>query len=119
MREVKNKMVYEENIPGIHEFKEDGDMVEGILLKVQDNVGPQDSMLYTLEVNGKPESIWGCAILDQRMIGVKIGEKIRVTFKGVGEASPGKNAPKIFKVEVDRPEAKAEDKSIPEEEIEL
>lgn len=110
-------MVYEENVPGIHEFKEDGDMVEGVLIKVQDNVGPQKSMFYTLEVNEKPESIWGCAILDQRMVGVKIGDKIRVTFKGVGEASPGKNPPKIFKVEVDRPEAKAEEESIPEQDV--
>ena len=116
-------MVYEENVPGIHEFKEDGDMVEGVLIKVQENVGPQNSALYTLEVNEKPESIWGCAILDQRMLGIKIGEKIRVTFKGVGEASPGKNAPKMFKVEVDRPEAKAEEESesesVPTDEIEL
>jgi len=95
-------MAYEENKPGIFDFKEEGDELEGVLIKIQHDVGPQKSMLYTLEVKEKPLSIWGCTILDQRMVGIKIGDKIKVVFKGLGQAQTGKNAPKIFQVLVDR-----------------
>jgi len=96
-------MVFEENNPGIWEYKDDGDMIEGKLLKIQSDVGPSDSMLYTLEVDGKPINFWGTTILDQRMVGINVGDLIQVIFKGLGEAKAGKNAPKIFQVLVDRP----------------
>jgi len=95
-------MAFEENNPGIHEFKNEDDELTGVLIKIQDEVGPQDSMLYTLEVEGKPVSVWGCAILDQRMIGIKVGDNIKIVYKGLGEARAGQNAPKIFQVLVDR-----------------
>ena len=95
-------MAFEENNPGIHEFKNEGDELTGELIKIQENVGPQNSMMYTLEVDSKPISVWGCTILDQRMIGVKIGDTIKVVYKGLGEAKAGQNAPKIFQVLIDR-----------------
>lgn len=102
-------MVFEDNNPGIFEFKEEDSSVTGILIKIQEDVGPENSMLYTLEVEGRPTSIWGSVILNQRMIGIKLGDLIKITFKGLGEAKPGRKAPKIFKVEVDRnPEVKEE-----------
>lgn len=94
-------MVYEEVSPGMWTPEEDGDCIEGVFIRAEKDVGPQKSMLYHLEVEGKPMSFWGCAILDQRMIWVKSGSKIRVTFKGLAEAQPGKNPAKIFKVEID------------------
>ncbi len=33
---------------------------------------------------------------------VKVGDKVKITFKGLGEKKPGQKAPKIFKVEVDK-----------------
>jgi hypothetical protein len=108
-------MAFVENNPGIATFDKDGDSIEGVLIKVQDNVGPQQSMLYTLEANGEVTSVWGSTVLDQRMVGVKIGDLIRIVYKGLGEASPGKNPPKIFQVLIDRPESK----SIPEQNIKV
>ncbi len=108
-------MVFTENVPGIFEFKEEDDEVTGVLIKIQEDVGPSKSMFYTLEVKGKPVSVWGCAILDQRMMGIKIGDLIRIVYKGLGEAKAGMNAPKIFKVLVDRPEE--EKQEVPVEEI--
>ncbi len=94
-------MGFQENNPGVFEFKDENQSLTGVLIKVQHDVGPSDSMLYSLEVDGKPWNVWGSTILDQRMIGIKVGDLIRITFKGLGEAKPGKNAPKIFKVELD------------------
>ncbi len=98
-------MVMQENNPGFANFEKEGDSVKGVLIKIEDNVGPNDSMLYTLEVETKPINVWGCTILDQRMVGIKVGELIEIVYKGLGEATGGHNKPKIFKVLVDRPEA--------------
>lgn len=107
-------MAYEENNPGIFEFSDENNEIEGVLIKIQDNVGSQNSMLYTLETQADkpPVSIWGSAILDQRMMGIKQGDKIKVIYKGLGEASPGKNPPKIFQVLVDRPEEEVQEEEI-------
>jgi len=100
-------MVFKENNPDFFEFKEEGDELQGVLIKVSEEVGQLKSMLYTLEVNGKPINVWGTTILDQRMTGTKPGDLIKIVYKGLGEQKPGKNAPKIFKVYIDKPEEEA------------
>ncbi len=66
-------------------------------------LGKNQSSLYTLETNpGNFTLVWGSAILDERMSLAKVGDKLKITYKGLGEAKTGQNAPKIFKVEVDR-----------------
>ena len=58
--------------------------------------------MYSIETPEGVKSVWGSAILDTRMTFVKIGEKVKITYKGLGEAKAGRNPPKIFKVEVDK-----------------
>lgn len=98
-------MAFKENEPGIWKPVNDGDSITGVLIKAESDVGANKSMLYTLEVKFEAEaeimSVWGSAILDQRMLGIKEGQLIRITYKGLGEATGGHNAPKIFKVEYD------------------
>lgn len=97
-------MVFEENNPGFAEFKEIDDSVTGTLIKSEEDVGANKSKLYTLEQEGnKIVNVWGCTILDQRMVGVKLGDMIKIVYKGLGEAKGGKNPPKIFQVLIDRP----------------
>ncbi|NGX33635.1 MAG: hypothetical protein K1060chlam4_01706, partial [Candidatus Anoxychlamydiales bacterium] len=80
----------------------DGDFIEGVYISVKRNTGTDgNSNLYKLENTEGMRNVWGSAILDSRMDDVKIGDKLKITYKGLGEAKPGKNAPKIFKVEVD------------------
>jgi hypothetical protein len=91
-------MEYEEHIPGVFEPKENGDSVEGVLIKIQHEVGQQKKTLYTLENKENVMSVWGTVVLDNRMIGIKVGQPIKIEYIGLGEAQPGKNAPKLFKV---------------------
>ena len=103
MRKAGEKQMYKEINPGFWEYKEDGDFIEGVLVQVQEGIGSNDSMLYSIEISeGVVENVWGSAILDQRMSLVKVSEKVKITYKGLGEAKGGHNPPKIFKVEVDR-----------------
>ena len=95
-------MAFKENNPGFWIPENDGDAIEGTLIDIQDDVGDNKSRLYTIEVDKKPTNVWGSAVLNQRMVGISVGDRIRITYKGLGEKAAGRNAPKLFKVEVDR-----------------
>ena len=95
-------MTYEEINPEDWKYDTDGDFIEGILVNAKDDVGVNKSKLYIVETPEGVKNVWGAAILDSRMDLVKVGDKIKITYKGLAEASGGKNPAKIFKVEVDR-----------------
>ena len=95
-------MAYEEVNPEMWKYEKDGDFIEGVLIKKTPDVGTNDSMMYSVEASDGLKNVWGSAILDSRMDFVEVGSKIRITYKGLGEAKAGHNAPKIFKVEIDK-----------------
>lgn len=95
-------MAYEEINPGEWKFEKDGDFIEGILVQKQENIGVNKSRLYSIENADGVKNVWGSAILDSRMCLTKVGDKLKITYKGLGEAKGGHNPPKIFKVEIDR-----------------
>jgi len=95
-------MAYEEIKPTDWTYEKDGEFIEGILVAKQDKVGVHESWLYSIETPEGVISVWGSAILDQRMAFVKIGAKIKITYKGLAKATAGKQPAKIFKVEVDK-----------------
>jgi len=101
LNKEKNTM-YKEINPTDWNFENVGDFIEGVLVRKQDNIGINKSMLYSIETSEGLKNVWGSTILDNRMALVTVGEKIRVTYKGLAEAKAGKNPAKIFKVEVDK-----------------
>ena len=96
------KMTYEEINPEEWKYENDGDFIEGILVVTKKDVGENKSMLYSIETPEGVKNVWGSAILDSRMALVKVGDQIKITYKGLGEGKAGRNPPKIFKVEVDK-----------------
>ncbi len=95
-------MTYKEvSDPLVWNYENDGDFIEGVLVNKQDQVGPNNSWMYTIETSEGVKSVWGATILDSRMVAIKIGSKIKITYKGLGEAKSGHKAPKVFKVEID------------------
>ena len=95
-------MTYKEIEPTDWKYENDGDFIEGFLIQVQDNIGPNNSKLYSIETPEGVKNVWGATLLDSRMALVKVAEKIKITYKGKAEAKDGKNPAKIFKVEVDK-----------------
>ena len=93
-------MTYKEINPGEWKYEEDGDFIEGILVSIKREVGPNKAMLYSID-NGTILNVWGSTILDSKLCFGKIGDKVKITYKGLGEKKQGQNAPKIFKVEID------------------
>lgn len=98
---IKN-MAYKEINPELWTYENDGDFIEGVLVAKENEVGENKSWMYNIETSeGQVKNVWGSAILDSRMKFVNVGSKIKITYKGLGEAKSGRSAPKIFKVEVD------------------
>ncbi len=96
-------MTYKEvGDPSVWTYENDGDFIEGVLINKQPDVGPNNSWLYTIENSEGVFSVWGATILDSRMVAIKVGDKIKITYKGLGDSTGGHNPPKIFKVEVDK-----------------
>lgn len=95
-------MAFQEVNPDTWTYENEGDAIEGKLVKVKKDVGPNNATLYSIQQNdGMFKSVWGATVLDQRMALVEVGSKVRITFKGLGEKKGSKNAPKLFKVEID------------------
>jgi len=95
-------MVRKEINPELWTYEKEGDSIEGVLVGKEDNVGANNSWMYNIETPDGVINVWGSAVLDARMKFVKIGQKVFITYKGLGEAKAGHNAPKIFKVEVEQ-----------------
>lgn len=63
-------------------FKEESELV-GFLIGKQEGVGPNESMLYTIEKeSGEKISVWGNTVLDGRFKNIEQGTKVKVVYKG-------------------------------------
>ncbi len=82
-----------------HDFEKEKEL-EGILIGVQTDVGPNSSTLYEIEKRDNTNTaVWGSTVLDSRMKNVKIGEEIKIVYTGVAkEAKRGQNPAKLFEV---------------------
>ena len=77
---------------------EKGDQISGIYLGVQHDVGPKKSNLYTMDVSEtKRVNFWGSKILDSHMVGMKIGQQVKIEFTGKVKPEKG-NEYKTYKV---------------------
>ena len=95
-------MTYQEINPEIWNYENEGDFIEGILVKKEADVGENKSWMYSIETPEGVKNVWGSTILDSRMAFAKVGSKLKITYKGKGEAKAGRSPPKIFKVEEDK-----------------
>lgn len=81
---------------------DEGDNIIGVLVqKEPKDVDKELSAQYILENIDGMWLVWGSAVLDKRMALVKVGQTVKITFKGTKENNDKKkNDIKIFKVEV-------------------
>lgn len=62
----------------------------GIYLAKQEHVGENDSIIYNFERDGEMISVWGSTVLDIRMKNIKIGEEVKIVYKGKAESQKRK-----------------------------
>ncbi len=66
--------------PWIPEKKDDA--IEGKLLRIDEKVGENESMLYTLETEDSVRGVWGCAVLDGKLKFFEVGDYVKIVFLG-------------------------------------
>ena len=78
--------------------EKDGDFLIGILVRKEPKT-PDLSAKYTFDTVDGMMMVWGSTILDDRLALVNIGDRVRVTFKGLTKNQKNQDL-KLFKVEV-------------------
>lgn len=69
--------------PGAWKPEKEDDRIEGILVnKVPEDKVTGLSARYYIETKSGMFFVWGCTVLDSRMQYVKIGQEVRITYKG-------------------------------------
>lgn len=93
--------------PTIWKPENEGDSIEGTLIKVDKDRGKFKSVVYNLEVveDGeiKQKFIFGTTILNDKMSYICIGDPIKIIYKGEHESNEGRVKDfDVFKGELDR-----------------
>ena len=63
----------------------------GVYVSKKENVGPNNSMLYNVQEEGKDKTtgVWGSAVLDGRFEEIPVGSIVKITCKGKVQAKRG------------------------------
>lgn len=73
--------------------------VTGVLVEKRSEVGPNLSMMYTLEQPDHTQiGVWGSNVLDGKMKAVEIGEEVRIVYKGMAKSEKTKRSYHDFTV---------------------
>ena len=56
--------------------------IEGKFVKVETEIGPNDSNMYTLETSDGPIKVWGSTVLDDKLAGVSPNTYIKIDYEG-------------------------------------
>lgn len=91
-------MDFETIEPNVWKPEEKEESIEGVVLNKEVNIGVNNSNLYHLESESTIRSVWGSAVLDSRMQFIKVGDFIRITYKGLEKNKRGQET-KIFQVQ--------------------
>lgn len=72
--------------------KESEPVLMGKLSKIEHNIGPNESTLYTITKDtGEEVKVWGSTVLDDRFLGVVAGTYVKVAYEGLKKGKAGKS----------------------------
>jgi hypothetical protein len=85
--------------PGVWSGKVVGDAVEGVLVSIQENTKfKEGGKIYHLETkDGAQIVVFGTTVLSDRMSYIKIGEYVKIVYKGTANNKKGQPT-KLFEV---------------------
>jgi hypothetical protein len=75
-----------------------GEVVEGELKEIRENVGKNESTVYTVG----DKTFWGTSVLDVLLADIPIGKMVRITMTDENYKFPNGRFGRNFKVEVGR-----------------
>lgn len=68
----------------------DGDEIEGVYKEKKENIGPNDSTIYTIKTEKGDIGVWGSTILDVRLNNIEEGQMVKIVYKGLAESEKNK-----------------------------
>ena len=80
---------------------QEGDEIVGKLTNKEANIGPNGSKLYSIEVDGEVQKVWGSSTLDRRMADVEVGSNVKIIFEGNQTNPANGRSYKLYRVLVD------------------
>ena len=63
--------------------------IEGVYTNSRSNVGPNDSMVYTLKTKDGDVGVWGSTVLDSKFEQIAKGSEVRITSLGKAKSQRG------------------------------
>ena len=98
---------------------DEGDQVIGTVVTKAEAKGELSARYHLLGDDGQRHLIWGTAILDQRLQFVNVGDRVRITYDGVGKNKQDRDM-KLYTVEMSngKPKEQAVEPDVTEEKIE-
>lgn len=89
--------------------------IEGEFIKVERDIGPNKSNMYTIKTDVGEIKLWGSTVLDDKLMGVPQGAYVQIEYEG---KKPSKNGGSYhsYKVFLDE-DSISENEEIPPEDI--
>lgn len=81
----------------IFKFENEGDVIEGVLVGVEDNK-TFSGKVYKLKNNDEIRVVFGTTVLDSQMSSVSIGDEVKIVFTGTKPDPKGRNDIKLYDV---------------------
>ena len=72
--------------------------IEGVLLNIKNDVGPNGSKLYEIEVGNDVFGVWGSFVLDAKLSKVEVGNEVMIEYKGKAVSEKTKRTYKNYDV---------------------
>jgi hypothetical protein len=92
------KTVDDKSANPMHDFEVQKE-ITGILFNIKEDVGPNNSKVYEIEIGDEIFGVWGTSILDQKMAKVEVGDEVRIIFNGKKVSEKTKRQYKDFTVQ--------------------
>jgi hypothetical protein len=80
--------------------------IEGTLVDIKSDIGPNESMLYVLKTKDGKVSLWGSTVLDTKFEGIANGSQVRIEPQGKVKSEKTGREYQDFKVFVKPPKFK-------------
>lgn len=98
-------MVFKKFQANVWTYEKANDEIIGVLESIKPNTSFKDKLIYQLKKeDGSISTVFGTTVLDDKMVGIKVGDLIKIVYLGTKEGKKGQNATKLFDVFKDEPE---------------
>jgi hypothetical protein len=96
-------MTFQKYEPNVWHYEKTGDEIVGQVVKIEDNRMYDTKKVYELKKDdGASVLVFGTTVLDSKMRGIKIGNRVKIVYVGIKDSAvKGRNPTKLFEVFVD------------------